>query len=148
MPSRRLEDLHPIVAAKVRAFLGLAEQAGIPLLVTQTYRSPEEQAALYAKGRDAEGRIVDATKVVTNAPPGTSAHEYGMAVDVVPLKPNGKPWWTAPAGIWNQLYKLAEQVGLDALGDRWGEYVSWDKGHFQEPGWKYLKSLVSTRESA
>lgn len=39
------------------------------------YRSCSEQAALYAQGRTKPG------KVVTNARPGFSAHNYGLAID-------------------------------------------------------------------
>lgn len=135
MPSRDLGELHPIMEAKARALINLAARAKIDLLVHQTFRRREEQAALWALGRDAQGAVVDQSRIVTNAPPGTSAHEFRCAFDAVPAK-NGVPLWDAPSKVWTQLYKFAERVGLDALGDPWGEYVSWDKGHFQLPGWK------------
>lgn len=48
-------------------------------------RSIEDQRKLYAQGRIEEGGrmiVVDSSKVVTNARPGMSAHNYGIAIDV------------------------------------------------------------------
>lgn len=132
--SRDLADLHPIVRAKAEAFVAeTRERSGLVLIVTHTYRSIEEQAALYALGRDANGTVVDPGKVVTNARPGTSPHNFRLAFDVVPMR-DGRAWYEAPDALWRSLYAIAEKVGLDALGDRWGAYLSWDKGHFEEPG--------------
>lgn len=136
MASRSLESLHPIVRAKVVALLERAQVKGVRLLVTAAYRSIEEQDELYAQGRTKPGHIV------TDARGGSSAHNFAMAVDVVPLDANGQPIWKAPAQTWKQVWKLAEEVGLDALGDPWGEFVSWDLGHVQEPGWKVLKDVA------
>jgi len=134
--SRLLTDLHPIVKMKALELITLASAEGIPLLVTNTLRSFDEQDVLWEQGRGAPGRIV------TNAKGGETPHNFGLAFDVVPLTPEKKPWWDAPPPIWARLYKLAEKVGLDALGDRWGEFLSWDKGHFQEPGWKLVASAI------
>jgi peptidoglycan LD-endopeptidase CwlK len=48
--SRKLTDLHPLMQPLVVDFLARVEMEGIDLLVTCTYRSDEEQAALYAIG--------------------------------------------------------------------------------------------------
>lgn len=45
------------------------------LIVTDAMRTTEEQERLYAQGRSLPGAIV------THAPPRTSLHEYGLAVD-------------------------------------------------------------------
>lgn len=50
----------------------------------------ESQADLYAKGRDADGNIVDPSAVVTDAKPGQSAHDYGLAIDIAPTLDGGK----------------------------------------------------------
>jgi peptidoglycan L-alanyl-D-glutamate endopeptidase CwlK len=52
--------------------------------VVQSARSWDEQAALYAKGRlfqDGRWTIQDAGQVVTNAKPGSSFHNFGLALD-------------------------------------------------------------------
>ena len=53
--SRRLEDLDPAVQWRAHALVKAAKDAGIDLLITSTYRSKEEQAALYAQGRTKPG---------------------------------------------------------------------------------------------
>lgn len=47
--------------------------------ITSGKRLTDQQAALYAQGRTLPGPIV------TDAPPGTSAHEFGLAIDVAPV---------------------------------------------------------------
>ena len=66
--SRSLNELVPIVKQKVEEFIALCDDEGIDLLVTSTYRDNESQAALYAQGRTAMGRII------TNANAGDSFH--------------------------------------------------------------------------
>jgi peptidoglycan L-alanyl-D-glutamate endopeptidase CwlK len=119
MPSRRLGDLHPIVAAKAKQFIALAEAEGIEILITSTLRTFEEQAELFAIGRTRPGNIV------TNAKPGESWHNFGLAFDVVPLV-NGKAIWDGPFG--EHIGALGKQVGL-----RWGGDFKTlqDKLHFE-----------------
>lgn len=82
--SRDLNELLPVVRDAATRALSNCKTAGIDVLVTCTYRTPQEQAALYAQGRTAPG------KKVTNAKPGQSFHEYRVALDLYPLI-NGKP---------------------------------------------------------
>lgn len=140
MSSRKLTDLHPQMQPMVTRFLANARAAGIDLLVTCTYRSNEEQAALYAIGRTKPGRIV------TNAKPGRSTHNNtlngkpaALAVDVVPLR-GGKPvWGTAGAdgALWRQVGELGEKVGLEWAG-RWTTFREYP--HFQHPQARTLRS--------
>lgn len=140
MSSRKLTDLHPQMQPMVTRFLANARAAGIDLLVTCTYRSNEEQAALYAIGRTKPGRIV------TRAKPGRSTHNNtlngkpaALAVDVVPLR-GGKPvWGTAGAdgALWRQVGELGEKVGLEWAG-RWTTFREFP--HFQHPQAKTLRS--------
>jgi peptidoglycan L-alanyl-D-glutamate endopeptidase CwlK len=87
----------------------------------------DEQAALYAQGRTTPGRIV------TNAKPGQSAHNYGLAIDIVPLV-NGKPDWTGDDAVWQQVGKLGMAAGLEWLGAPHSEFV--EQAHFQLPNWR------------
>lgn len=132
--SRRLEDLHPTVRAKCLAHIAACRAAGIDLLVTSTLRTKAEQAALYAQGRTAPGRIV------TNAKPGQSFHNYGLAYDVVPLRA-GKPVWGTKGddlALWKAVGALGKEQGLEWAGDwtRFREYP-----HFQWSGGLTLKDL-------
>lgn len=137
MSSRKLTDLHPQMQSMVTRFLANARAAGIDLLVTCTYRSNEEQAALYAIGRTKPGRIV------TNAKPGRSTHNNtlngkpaALAVDVVPLR-DGKPVWSASDPVWKRVGEIGEKVGLEWAG-RWTTFREYP--HFQHPQAKTLRS--------
>lgn len=126
--SRRIEDLAPAVQQRAKALVNAAKDAGIDLLITSTYRSNEEQAALYAQGRTKPGAIV------TNARPGDSYHNWRCAFDVVPLR-NGKPVWgtTGPDGeLWRKVGELGESAGLEWAG-RWGSKFR-EYPHFQYTG--------------
>jgi len=119
MASRDLEDLHPLVADKAKQLVELAAAEDIEILVTSTLRTFEEQAELFAIGRTTPGNKV------TNAKPGESWHNFGLAFDVVPLV-NGKAIFNSP--FWNRIGKLGKQVGLFWGGD----FKSFkDKPHFE-----------------
>lgn len=129
--SRSLDDLKPEVRPLVDAFLASCTAAGIDILVTTTLRSPEEQTALYAQGRTAPGHIV------TNAKAGQSAHQYGLAIDIVPMV-NGKPDWNGSDSVWSAVGDLGQQAGLTwlgALGSRFPE-----KAHFEFTNWRSIVS--------
>ena len=122
--SRKPEDLTPATQAKLQAFRRECQQAGIDVLITSTMRDNAYQAHLYAQGRTAPG------KVVTNAQPGSSWHNYGVAFDAVPLR-DGKPVWgtktSADASLWRRMGECGERAGLE-WGGRW-KFV--DMPHFQ-----------------
>ena len=144
MSSRKLTDLHPLMHPMVTRLLANARAAGIDLLVTCTYRSNAEQAALYAIGRTKPGRIV------TNAKTGRSNHNTtqngkpaALAVDVVPLR-SGKPVWgvngdgidnnpaddlTDDLELWQKVGEMGEKVGLEWAG-RWSGNIR-EFPHFQ-----------------
>jgi hypothetical protein len=79
------------LAPALRAALARAQQLlGQPVPIVSGYRSPETQAALWSR-RSANPYPV--------APPGTSMHERGLAIDV-------------PADFVDRLLTVAPQVGL------------------------------------
>lgn len=123
MASRNLRDLHPSVAARFTAWVKACRDRDVEVLVYCTYRSLEEQAELYARGRTAPG------KIVTNAPPGSSWHNYRRAIDAVPVLA-GKPDWSYDPDErhWKVMVEEADRLGIEWAG-RWRtfrEYV-----HFQ-----------------
>lgn len=124
--SRSLSDLDPRLQPLARQFLERAEAAGLSIVVTQTRRTLEEQAALYAQGRTRPG------KVVTNAKPGQSAHNFGLAFDVAFIDPDGGVTWEGP---WERLGVIGQAIGLE-WGVDWAGFA--DRPHFQMPGWKTL----------
>ena len=123
MASRLIEDLDPRIQSGARAVLRAWADAGFIVLVTCTYRSNEEQAALYARGRTTPGPRV------TNAKPGESLHNKGLALDFVPLV-NGKVMWDGDAPIWEILALIAKDTDSRV---RWGgDFKSIDdKPHLQ-----------------
>ena len=115
-----LAGLYPPFADAVRIFLQYCDWYGYRVSLTSGYRSLSEQAALYAQGRTPAEVIQHVSKhgvggAVTDAWPGASAHNYGLAVDV-----------DSP--------QLAEVLALArALG--FGT-VSWDPNHIEWPSWR------------
>lgn len=128
--SRKVEDLHPTVAAKCNAFLAACEEQGIDVLITSTYRDIASQNALYAQGRSKPG------KRVTNARGGQSFHNWQVAFDFVPLR-HGKPQWQDTA-LFAQCGAIAESVGLEWAG-RWKSFK--ELAHCQYTGGLTLRDF-------
>ena len=121
---RRLSEVYPGLADKVRQMAEQLEQEGIDIRVTQSYRPWSEQAALYDQGRTSPGEIV------TNARAGFSWHNFGLAVDVAPLIPQGVDWNTNhPA--WLRIVAAGTSFGL-VSGAEWRTFPDWP--HFQLTG--------------
>ena len=94
--------------------------------IVSGFRSMSEQEALYRQGRTASEVINRVRKsgaggAVTDAPPGSSAHNFGLAVDV-----EGRDQ--------RAVVDLARAIGFGT--------VSWDPAHIEWPNWQ---SLVSRR---
>jgi peptidoglycan L-alanyl-D-glutamate endopeptidase CwlK len=111
--SRKITDLHPIVAEKCKQFIDLCKKAKIDVLITSTYRDNESQSALYAIGRTKPG------KKVTNAKAGQSFHNFRVAFDFVPIV-NGKAAWNDFV-LFKTCGEIAESVGLEWAG-RWKKF--------------------------
>lgn len=110
----RLDLVHPILNAVV-GLLVLdyeAEEAGDTLIVVQGLRSWADQEKLWLQGRNGKGEVVDAGKIVTNAPPGHSWHEFGLAVDLVPKSLIGIRGWQPESPLWKIISNLATRRGL------------------------------------
>lgn len=78
----RIDKMHPKVRAELREqylTINTSLPVGVRLRFSQTHRTSEYQAGLYAQGRTKPGIIV------TYALPGQSIHEYGLAFDIVLL---------------------------------------------------------------
>jgi len=125
--SRDLKDLHPEIVPQVTAFLADCEAAGIDLIVTCTSRTNEEQAILYAQGRTTPG------VKVTNAKPGQSAHNFGLAIDVAILV-HGKLDWDRNSPLWQEVGNFGQARGLEWYGAPEAEFS--ELPHFQLPNWR------------
>jgi peptidoglycan L-alanyl-D-glutamate endopeptidase CwlK len=106
--SRRIEDLEPQVAVLCHRFVEECESQGISVIITSTFRSNEEQAALYAIGRTKPGNRV------TNAKPGQSYHNWKIAFDFCPIV-HGKAVWNN-AELFERCGLIGEKVGLQWSG--------------------------------
>ena len=110
----RLNSVHPILNAVVGLLVLDFEAAekGDSLIVVQGKRDWSDQEGLWLQGRNGSGEIVDPGKVVTNAPPGHSWHEFGMAVDLVPNSLIGIRGWQPTSPLWKIIADLAKRRGL------------------------------------
>ncbi|SHF01926.1 DUF6443 domain-containing protein [Chryseobacterium takakiae] len=126
---KKIASLHPSIQNQMKSFLLMAKyRFDVDLRVTDGFRSVEEQDKLYAKGRTAPGSIV------TKAKGGQSNHNFGLAVDVVPME-NGKLNWETKN--WDLIGRIGESRGLE-WGGRW-KFL--DRPHFQNLQGKTLKQL-------
>ncbi|WP_052476327.1 M15 family metallopeptidase [Cohnella kolymensis] len=131
-----LIGMHPVVKEKVRELIIRCYAASILILITSGFRSFSEQAAIFAKGRDNYGKVVRPKDVVSNARPGRSMHNYGLAADYVLLMPDGKSvsWSTVRDGNhnghkdWFEVAEIAKSLGFEWGGD-WDRFV--DMPHIQ-----------------
>jgi peptidoglycan L-alanyl-D-glutamate endopeptidase CwlK len=128
--SRAVEDLLPIVQPLAKLFLSNCAEDGIDTILTSTYRDRASQTALYAQGRTTPGRII------TNAKPGESFHEYRVAFDFVPIV-NGKAIWGDPK-IFARCGSIAKGIGLEWAGD-WKSFKEF--AHCQYTGGLTLADL-------
>jgi peptidoglycan L-alanyl-D-glutamate endopeptidase CwlK len=131
MASRDLRSLRPEFQGPARALLSRVSTAlgpGVECIVTCTQRPREEQAALYALGRTKIGpKPHDMARCafcasrlghrVTNAKPGSTYHEYGLALDVMLFRfGKGIEAITDPA--WVAFGKLVDEAEL-CWGGHW-----------------------------
>lgn len=85
---QRIELLHPKARKRFKDFIEEIEVFSCTTFrIVEGFRSYEDQAKIYAKGRTAPGPIV------SYAPPMLSWHNYGLAIDIVELK-DGKLNWS------------------------------------------------------
>ena len=135
--SRKIEDLHPKVALMAEQFVAKCKAANIEVLIYSTFRDNEAQAAEYAKGRTKPGAKV------TNAPPGSSYHNWRCAFDFVPLL-KGVPQWNDSA-LYLRCGIIAESVGLEWAG-RWVSFR--ETAHCQYTGGLQISDLKAGRKIA
>ena len=121
---KHIATLMPEVRPLARALVHKAAAMGLQIRIISGFRTYEEQAALYAQGRSAPGRVI------TNARPGYSNHNFGIAFDVGVFE-GSRYLGESPK------YKAVGALGMD-IGLEWGG--SWktlvDEPHFQlRPAW-------------
>lgn len=122
--STSLTALDPYVATLARRFLDLCRANNLEIKIIITFRSWDDQDALYAQGRTVPGPIV------TDAQGGDSYHNWGLAFDCAPAI-NGVIQWNDTAAF-TKMGRLGEQVGLE-WGGHWTTFAIQivDLPHFQ-----------------
>lgn len=105
-----IATLVPSAQAKAREWLAKCRAEGINVKVICGLRSYAEQAELYAQGRTKPG------PKVTNAMPGYSWHNFGVAWDFVVFDTSGQPRWESP--LMERCGVIGEELGLE-WGGRW-----------------------------
>lgn len=119
--ARKLVGVHPSIREKALVLVQRCHAENIFIQVTQGLRTMAQQEAIYAQGRTTAGSIV------SNAKPGYSYHNYGLAFDIVVLTIDGKANWTVNSE-WNRAGKIGQSLGLE-WGGAWTNFV--DYPHFQ-----------------
>jgi peptidoglycan L-alanyl-D-glutamate endopeptidase CwlK len=120
-----LDLLSPSFRIKAFELLARCTEAGVPVMIINTYRTAEEQAANIAKG-------VSWTK--------NSKHLTGNAIDICPfeiynLHGADKMQWDGNDPVWQTLGKIGEALGL-----RWGgRWTQKDYGHFERVDFSEFK---------
>jgi peptidoglycan LD-endopeptidase CwlK len=109
-----LNTLHPYVRVKVQRLMEAMSDAGFPCTIVHAMRSMRTQAELYSQGRTKPGAIV------TNAKPGQSYHNYGLAVDLLPLVCAKDRNWAPDHQAWQVLGALAKAMGF-TWGGAWND---------------------------
>ncbi|MEW9053791.1 MAG: M15 family metallopeptidase [Neobacillus sp.] len=122
-------ELHPLVKERSDQLVQQAAEKGIVVVITDGFRSAEEQDRLFEKGRSTEGNIV------TYARGGESLHNYGLAIDFALRTPTHEVIWDMQydgnqngVADWEEVVELAKVLGFDWGGD-WARFK--DYPHLQ-----------------
>ncbi|WP_284037899.1 MULTISPECIES: M15 family metallopeptidase [Neobacillus] len=115
-------DLHPVVKERANLLIQQAAKKGIVVVITDGFRSAEEQDSLYEQGRTTEGAVV------THAKGGESYHNYGLAIDFALKTPSGDVVWDREydrngnsKSDWTEVVQMAKKLGFEWGGD-WAKF--------------------------
>lgn len=128
----RIDSLEPDFKPQIEELIRRTEAAtNRKWGISDARRTMAQQRDIYAQGRTKPG------KVVSNAKPGQSAHNFGYAVDLWPMKGDDFDW-SAPAKTFKVMADIAVSMGLTS-----GYYFKsiFDAPHVESPKWKDLQAL-------
>lgn len=113
-----ITTLHPIVEEKQAELVAETARIGIQILITDGFRSVEEQDAIFEQGRTTSGPIV------TQARGGQSYHNYGLAIDFALRTKKGHVIWDMEydgngngKSDWMEVVDIAKKLGFSWGGD-------------------------------
>lgn len=113
-----LSALHPYFRDKVVELIQVCHSKGIELAVVETYRTVAKQNEYRKLG-----------KIYTRSSGGRSKHQYGLAIDIVPMIDSVAQWDNI--ALWKKVGVVGEKLGL-RWGGRWRH--PYDPGHFEWSG--------------
>lgn len=122
--------LHPYFRDKVQQLITICRSKGIELAFVETYRTHAKQAEYKGMGRK-----------YTRSGAGKSKHQYGLAVDVVPIVNDTAVWHNI--ALWRKIGVVGERLGL-RWGGRWRH--PFDPGHFEWTGGLSTVDLAAGRK--
>ncbi|WHY73028.1 M15 family metallopeptidase [Fictibacillus enclensis] len=110
--------LHPVVEKDKDELIKRAKARGISIVITDGFRTFDDQDKLYAKGRSEKGDIV------TTVRGGESYHNYGLAIDFALRTANGDVVWDLQRDSnrngkadWMEVVAIAKDLGFSWGGD-------------------------------
>lgn len=135
MPSRKILDLHPYLRPLCDSFLANCMHDGIKVGLSCTYRSCDEQDALYEDGRTKPGDIK------TYARGGQSPHNCtdpdgspaSKAFDFFIYGSNGSLNWDTSHPHWHKAIQIGQDLGL-VSGSKFSKFK--DYPHMEMPNWR------------
>jgi len=113
-----LSALHPFFRDRIIELINICKNKGIELAIVETYRTHAKQHEYKTMG-----------KKYTSSGAGRSKHQYGLAIDVVPIVDSVAVWDNA--ALWRKIGVAGEKLGLH-WGGRWRK--PYDPGHFEWTG--------------
>ncbi len=113
-----IRALHPYFRDQIRTLIAACHAKGIELAVVESYRTHAKQNEYKVMG-----------KKYTSSGAGRSKHQYGLAIDVVPIVDSVAVWDNKE--LWKKIGVEGEKLGL-RWGGRWR--TPYDPGHFEWTG--------------
>lgn len=113
-----LDALHPYFRDRIVKLMEICKTQGIELAVVESFRTHAKQSEYFVMGRK-----------YTRSKGGKSKHQYGLAVDVVPIVDSVAVWDNT--ALWRKIGVIGERLGL-RWGGRWR--APYDPAHFEWSG--------------
>ena len=117
---REISELTPHTQKLCKEFLNRCENEGLPVIITETYRSQKRQDELFKQGRETDGPVVTWTK--------NSRHTKRRAFDIA--KRGQDPY--GDEEFFRKCAEIGKEVGLNP-GYFWDDYQ--DKPHYEWNAW-------------
>jgi len=116
---READNLHPAARHKVFQLIDRCELVGLNFLIVSGSRTNDDQNEKWKQGREYPGPIVTYVKG------GDSKHNYGVAIDFVPVLLGFLKWNSKKQ--FEQIARIAVEIGFEWPYQKW----NWDIGHLE-----------------